>query len=101
MTREEMASLTSRAFALLMTVWTLVEISSLPERILSLSHHLEERGVLRTADYWSAYYKVVLVALVLRILVLAIASVWFWKAGPRARTIFLGREPSTLNEPGR
>jgi hypothetical protein len=100
MTREETASLASRTFALLMAAWTLVEISSLPERILSLAHHSGERGVLRTADYWSTYYKVVLVALVLRILALAIAAVWFWTAGVRARRLFLGGGQPAPNETG-
>jgi hypothetical protein len=99
MTREEMASLASRAFALLMAAWTLVEISSLPERILSLTHHAGERGVLRTADYWSTYCKVVLVALVLRILALASRQCGF---GPPvcARRLFLGGGQPAPNETG-
>jgi hypothetical protein len=101
MTREEMASLASRAFALLMAAWALVEVSSLPERIVSLTHHLAERGVLRTEDYWSTYYKVVLSALVVRILALAIAAVWFWKAGPRTQRLFLRRGQPVQSDAGR
>jgi hypothetical protein len=56
MSRKELVLLVSLAFALLLTTWALVELTYLPDRLFALSHHLSERSVLGTRDYWSSYY---------------------------------------------
>ena len=90
--RKELVLLLSRAFALLLISWALVEVSYLPERLFALSHHINERSVLATHDYWSSYYLIVTVFLVVRILALLLAAALFWRCGPRVQALFSPRE---------
>jgi hypothetical protein len=55
MSRKELVLLVSRAFALLLITWALVEVTYLPDRLFELFHHLSQRSVLATRDYWSTY----------------------------------------------
>ena len=81
MTTKDLATVVNRAFALLLTAWALVEGTYLPERVFSLLHHLSERSVLNSHDYWSRYYSIVLIFYVVRVAALSIAAIWFWKRG--------------------
>jgi hypothetical protein len=90
MTREDAAILASRSLPMLMAVWTLVEVTALPEPIYSLLHHLGHQSALGTRDYWTSYYSVVLAFLVIRILVTSLAGVWFWRGGPLPDKLFTG-----------
>jgi hypothetical protein len=45
MPRKEAVQVASRALALLMIVWVLVEITQLPQVVLSLAHHLQLNSV--------------------------------------------------------
>src|SRR5258705_1015420 len=98
MIREDVASLASRAFALLLAAWTFVEVCYLPERIVSLTHHLGQLSVLGTPDHWTTYYSVVLAFHVVRMIGLAIVGVWFCQCGPRAHWLFLGLGQTGLSE---
>ena len=92
MSRKELVLLLSRAFALLLISWALVEVSYLPERLFALSHHINERSVLATHDYWSSYYLIVTVFLVVRILAFLLAAALFGRCGPRVQALFSPRE---------
>jgi len=92
MSRKELVPLFSRTFALLLISWMLAEVSYPPERLFSLSHHINERSVLTTHDYWSSYYSIVTAFLAVRILALLFASVLFWKCGPRVQRLLSPRE---------
>ena len=92
MPRKELVLLLSRAFALLLSSWALVEVSYLQERLFALSHHINERSVLATHDYWSSYYLIVTAFLVVRILALLLAAALFWRCGPRVQALFSPRE---------
>lgn len=88
MSRKEIVLLVSRAFALLLISWALVDVTYLPERLFAFSHHLSQRSVLGTPDYWSNYYLVITAFTVVRILALFLAAVWFWRCGPRIENLF-------------
>jgi hypothetical protein len=79
--------LVSRAFALLLITWALVDATYLPERIFALSHHMALRSALATHDYWSSYYWIVTFFHVLRMLGLFLAASLFWKCGPRVEAL--------------
>ena len=88
MSRKEIVLLVSRAFALLLISWALVEITYLPERLFALSHHLSQSSVLVAHDYWSSYYLIITVFLVLRMLALFLAAALFWRCGPWVEALF-------------
>jgi hypothetical protein len=88
MSRKELVLLASRAFALLLISWALVDVTYLPERLFALSHHVSQRSVLATPDYWSRYYLIITVFNVVRILALVLAAALFWRCGPRVESLF-------------
>jgi hypothetical protein len=89
MSRKELVSLVSRAFALLLTTWALVEFTYLPDRVFALSHHLRQGSVLATSsDYWSSYYQILTVFTVARMLAFFFAAILFWRCGPRVEALF-------------
>lgn len=88
MSRKETALLVSRAFALLLTTWALVDVTYLPERLFALSHHMSLRSALATHDYWSSYYLIITAFSLVRILALFLAAALFWRCGPRAEALF-------------
>lgn len=90
MTREDAAIVASRSLALLMAVWTLVELTELPVRIFSLLHHVGQQSVLGTRSYWSTYYSLEVAFHVIRVLVTSLAGIWFWRGGPLPETLFGG-----------
>ena len=59
MSRKELVFIVSRAFALLLISWALADVSYIPERLFSLTHHISQGSVLARYDYWSSYYLVV------------------------------------------
>jgi hypothetical protein len=88
MSRKELVSLASRAFALLLISWGLVEITYLPDRLFALSHHLSLRSALATYDYWSRYYLILTVSGVVRMIAMFLAAALFWRCGPRVEALF-------------
>lgn len=90
MTREEAAVVASRSLAMLMAMWTLIDLTYLPETIFSLLHHLGHQSVVGPRDYWSGYYSLLLASQGFRILLVALAGIWFWKGGPLPTKLFAG-----------
>jgi hypothetical protein len=89
MSRKELISVMSRWFGLLLATWAFVELTYLPERLFSLSRHLGEQSALHGApDYWSSYYTLATVLLIIRVSALFIAAVTFWRCGPRVQALF-------------
>ena len=90
MSRRELVFVLSRALALLLSCWGLVEASYIPERLFSLTHYLNERSAFADHDYRSSYYLVMTVFLFARSLALFYAAAWFWRCGPRVQALFDG-----------
>jgi hypothetical protein len=89
MSKKEVLLVVSRGFALLLCTWGFVELTYLPERLFSLSHHLGQQSALSIgADYWGTYYSLATALLLLRVTVLLIAAIAFWKCGPRVQALF-------------
>ena len=100
MSRKELVLLVSRAFALLLITWALVEVTYLPERVFALSHHLRQSSVLATSrDYWSSYYLMLTGFNVVRMLALFFAAVLFWRCGPRVEAL-LSPQPANQDASG-
>ena len=91
MSRQELVLVLSRTFALILSSTALLEVLYLPERLFALSHHLNERSLLATHDYWSTYYSISTVFLVVRILVLLSSAALFWRCGPWVQALFSPR----------
>ena len=94
MSRKELVFLVSRAFALLLISWGFVEVTYLPERLFPLFHHLNQSSLLVAHDYWSSYYLIITVFLVLRMLALFLAASMFWRCGPRVEALFSQQQDS-------
>jgi hypothetical protein len=97
MSRKEMVLLASRTFALLLTSWVFVELSYLPERISTLWHHMTLQSVMATSDYAGRYYALLIAMNVLRILVLSLGAILFWRCGPRIEALLAPQHPDTTN----
>jgi hypothetical protein len=97
MSRKEMVLLASRIFALLLTSWVLVELTYLPERISTLRHHITLRSVMMTSDYAGRYYVLLLAMNVLRILVLSLVAILFWRCGPRIEALLAPQHSDATN----
>ena len=100
MTREDMAVVASRSLALLMAVWTLVDLTYLPEKIFELFYHVGHQSVIGKPDHWISYYSLVIALHVIRTLLTALAGVWFWKGGPVPQTLFGGTIERSARETG-
>jgi hypothetical protein len=88
MSRKELVFIFSRAFALSLIGWALVDASYLPERLFSLAHQLDQGSVLARYNYWASYYLVVTSFLVVRVLALLLVAGSFWRCGPRVQGLF-------------
>jgi hypothetical protein len=88
MSRKELVLLVSRAFALLLITWAFAELTYLPDRVLGLIHHVNERSALAPHDYWSSYYSILTGFTVLRMVAFLFAATLFWKCGPSVEALF-------------
>jgi presenilin-like A22 family membrane protease len=89
MSKKEIVVLVSRAVAVYLTLWTLVEFTYLPSRIFSLAHHQGKVSVLATHNYWWDVDVIGLVCHVVRILILGAAALTLFTSGPRFQTFLL------------
>jgi hypothetical protein len=83
-----LALLASRALALFLISWAFAEVTYLPERLFALSHHLNQSSVLVAHDYWSNYYLIITVFLLLPVLGFLLAAALFWRCGSRVEALF-------------
>lgn len=98
MSRKELVFLVSRAFALLLISWAFAEITYLPERLYTLSHHLSQSSVLVGHDYWSSYYSIITVFLILRMLAFLLAAAMFLEMWTTDRSILLAAAAGKSND---
>jgi len=88
MSKKELVQLVSRAFAVLLLSWLLLDITHMPEKLFTLFHHQSQSSVLATHDYWSSLYLIETIFYAVRLLALSFAAAWFWKCGPRVEALF-------------
>ena len=101
MSKRQVVLVASRAFALLMIVWGMVELTYLPERAFELFHHIGQRSVLQVHDFVTNYYLMLIAFNVFRMITLFVTAALFWKCGPRIETFFapLAGDQQTANVP--
>jgi hypothetical protein len=80
--------LVSRAIAVIQCITALLEVSYLPERLMSL-HHYRGPGEILASDYLARQYSTALAFLCFRIAVLLALAWAFWQCGPRLRRLLL------------
>jgi len=79
MSKKDLALIASRFFALLMSVWALMEISYLPEHLFAFRHYVSQRSVLSSQDYYTSLHFLVVISCILRITALLVLAILFWK----------------------
>jgi hypothetical protein len=83
MSRKEIVLLVSRALAIIQFVSAVLEITYLPERLVSFIHYVGRFDDLATTDgYWGTYYRVQIGFLFMRIIIQLVLTVIFWNCGP-------------------
>jgi hypothetical protein len=93
MTKREGLLLATRAFGLYLTVWGLVEVTYLPQALLSFLHHASTSDY---HDYLWAYYGLSLSLYLVRVVSLFVAARWLLKGGTSVAEFFLPEiEPSS------
>jgi len=91
MSRKEAVLLAGRALAIIQFVAALLDISYLPERLVSLSHYqrLGAAAVGTEAEYFQTLGRVGIAFMLMRIAVLLILAGIFWKCGPWFESVLL------------
>ncbi|MGA1988705.1 MAG: hypothetical protein ABSG72_20725 [Candidatus Sulfotelmatobacter sp.] len=82
--------LASRTLATLLIVWTLSDVSYLPENLHSFLHYLSHEPPASTAiEYGRHYYLFLLGFLVTRIVGYSLMARWLYKGGPEIEELLL------------
>jgi hypothetical protein len=89
MSRKEAVLLVSRALAIFQFVYALLEITYLPERLISLFGHASAAGASGMDDYFGSYNRVGVVFLLVRIGIQLVLTVVFWNCGPWIERVLL------------
>jgi hypothetical protein len=93
MSRENAVCLASRVLAILFTVFTLMELSHLPDYVQSFVHYadyeIRPSTDIQYLQYWRQHTLIGLGFLVARIIGLALVSRWFFKGGPEVGELLL------------
>jgi hypothetical protein len=102
-TRTEFVRIVSRAIALYLLIWAMLDCTYLPQFLYSLLHHLSQGSTFANQNYWSGYYMLETASLVLRIAALSLGALYFWNAGPAILRLLSPPEKSTeeQNEPAK
>jgi hypothetical protein len=79
-----------------MIIWSFVEVTYLPDSLLSLVHQVHLRSVLVPKDYGVTYAVASTTALIIRVIGTSVAALWFWNCGPGAQSAF---SPRRQNDP--
>ncbi len=90
LSKRDAVMLVSRTLAVFLTVWTLAEVSYLPERLHSFLHYLNHEPASASAiEYGRHYYLIQLGFLVTRIIGLSLMARWFYKGGSEIEELLL------------
>lgn len=89
MSRREIVVLVSRALAVIQFVTAMLEISYLPQDLMSVWEHASPLRTMDLYNYWSRYYIEGTLSLILRIAFLLFATWFFWQCGPKVENLLL------------
>jgi hypothetical protein len=92
MSRKEVVLLVSRALAMIQLISAFIEITTLPDRLVSLHHYADRigRSVASPQDfYFQSYDQVGIAFLFARVAVLLLFAFLFWNCGPWVERILL------------
>jgi hypothetical protein len=93
MSREDAIVLVSRALAVLLTLWVLVDVSYLPADLLAFRHYVDHEitssGGAEYWLYWRHHYLMELSFLVTRIVGLSLMARWLFKGSPEVASMLL------------
>ena len=97
MSKRDALLLTSRALAVLLTLWALAEVSCLPEFAHSFLHYIRYERTPSTnmgyVDYMRHYYLIRLAFLITRIVGYSLMARWLYKGGPEIEDLLLPGAP--------
>jgi hypothetical protein len=94
MSRKEVVLLVSRALAVIQFVSAVLEITYLPERLLSFVHYVGfTGGSAMPGDYAATHYRVEIGFLFARIIFELVLTVVFWNCGPWVERTLLPSNP--------
>jgi hypothetical protein len=86
----EATTIMSRVLATYFLAWALSDITYVPGLLYSFFHHVSLAGAFGTNAYYSNSDSISLSFHAVRIVVLLIASKWFYRAGPAVHDFLLG-----------
>jgi hypothetical protein len=90
MPRKDAVVLASRTLATLLIVWTLTDVSYLPENLHSFLHYLNHEGALSAGmEYQRHYYLIRLSFLVARIIGYSLMVRWLYRGGLEIEELLL------------
>jgi ABC-type anion transport system duplicated permease subunit len=94
MPRKDAIRLGSRLLAVLLTVWALSELASLPTNVYAFLHYADQESVFSPAlHYWRHHYLLSVGFLIVRIMGFSLAARWLYKCGPDVEEFLLPLEP--------
>jgi hypothetical protein len=103
MSKKEVVLLVSRALAVIQFVTALLEITYLPERLLSLHHHeslLASAGISDVEMYFRSYDQLLIGLLFARIACLLVLALVFWNCSPWFERLLLPKRETPDNPAG-
>jgi hypothetical protein len=89
MSRKDAVVLASRTLATLLIVWTLTDVSYLPEYLHSFLHYFNEAAVSTAIEYQRHYYLVRIGFLATRVIGYSLMARWLYKGGPEIEELLL------------
>ena len=96
MSRKEAVTLASRTLGLLMTIWSLTDLSYLPTHLHSYLRYVDPGPVVTPSnEFWRHHEFIDLGFLVVRILGTALVAFWLFRASPEVEQLLLPIEPNS------
>ena len=98
MSRNEAVVLGARLLGLLLTVWALSDLLSVPTEVFSLLHYSSEGSVLSvTNEYWRHHYAMELGFTIVRVVGFSLTARWLYRGGPEVAQFVLRMESTTTD----
>jgi hypothetical protein len=94
MTDARIVRVASRAFALYLISWALLDLTYLPQYLIAFVHHLGDTEM-RGQNYWKNYYLIELASLAIRVAGALLTSLYCWNGGQRIMGLFLPANEET------